>query len=35
LLMIFWMVPLYTFFDIPSYNRPEGYTPKTGRPEVR
>jgi peptidoglycan/LPS O-acetylase OafA/YrhL len=26
LLMIFWMVPLYTFFDIPSYNRPEGYT---------
>jgi peptidoglycan/LPS O-acetylase OafA/YrhL len=26
LLMVFWMVPLYTFFDIPSYNRPEGYT---------
>jgi peptidoglycan/LPS O-acetylase OafA/YrhL len=26
LFMIFWMVPLYTFFDIPSYNRPEGYT---------
>ncbi|MDR1342184.1 MAG: acyltransferase [Prevotellaceae bacterium] len=26
LLMVFWMVPLYTFFDIPVYNRPEGYT---------
>jgi peptidoglycan/LPS O-acetylase OafA/YrhL len=26
LLMVFWIVPLYTFFDIPSYNRPERYT---------
>jgi peptidoglycan/LPS O-acetylase OafA/YrhL len=26
LLMVFWMVPLYTLFDIPAYNRPEGYT---------
>jgi peptidoglycan/LPS O-acetylase OafA/YrhL len=26
LLMVFWMVPLYTFFDLPAYNRPEGYT---------
>jgi peptidoglycan/LPS O-acetylase OafA/YrhL len=26
LLMVFWMVPLYTLFDIPVYNRPEGYT---------
>jgi hypothetical protein len=26
LLMIFWMVPLYTFFGIPAYNRPETYT---------
>jgi hypothetical protein len=26
LFMLFWMVPLYTFFDISSYNRPEGYT---------
>jgi peptidoglycan/LPS O-acetylase OafA/YrhL len=26
LLIVFWMVPLYTFFDIPMYNRPEGYT---------
>jgi hypothetical protein len=25
-LMVLWMVPLYTFFDIPAYNRPEGYT---------
>jgi peptidoglycan/LPS O-acetylase OafA/YrhL len=26
LLSIFWMVPLYTLFDIPAYNRPEGFT---------
>jgi surface polysaccharide O-acyltransferase-like enzyme len=26
LLMVFWTVPLYTLFDIPSYNRPAGYT---------
>ncbi|MDR1303661.1 MAG: acyltransferase [Verrucomicrobiales bacterium] len=26
LLMVFWMVPLYTLFDIPAYHRPEGYT---------
>jgi peptidoglycan/LPS O-acetylase OafA/YrhL len=26
LLAVFWMVPLYTFFDIPAYNRPEGFT---------
>jgi hypothetical protein len=26
LVMIFWMVPLYTLFDIPAYNRPEGFT---------
>jgi peptidoglycan/LPS O-acetylase OafA/YrhL len=26
LLMVFWMVPLYTLFDIPAYNRPETYT---------
>jgi peptidoglycan/LPS O-acetylase OafA/YrhL len=26
LLTVFWMVPLYTLFDIPAYNRPEGYT---------
>jgi peptidoglycan/LPS O-acetylase OafA/YrhL len=25
-LMVFWMVPLYTFFDLPAYNRPEGLT---------
>ncbi|MDR1921357.1 MAG: acyltransferase [Candidatus Adiutrix sp.] len=25
-LMVFWMVPLYTFFDLPAYNRPEGFT---------
>jgi hypothetical protein len=24
--MIFWMVPLYTLFDLPAYNRPEGFT---------
>jgi peptidoglycan/LPS O-acetylase OafA/YrhL len=26
LLMVFWMVPLYTLFDIPVYNRPEGFS---------
>jgi peptidoglycan/LPS O-acetylase OafA/YrhL len=26
LLMAFWLVPLYTIFDIPAYNRPAGYT---------
>jgi hypothetical protein len=26
LLIVFWMVPLYTLFDIPTYNRPEGFT---------
>jgi peptidoglycan/LPS O-acetylase OafA/YrhL len=25
LLTVVWMVPLYTLFDIPVYNRPEGY----------
>jgi peptidoglycan/LPS O-acetylase OafA/YrhL len=24
--MVFWMVPLYTLFDIPVYNRPAGFT---------
>ncbi|MDR1166538.1 MAG: acyltransferase, partial [Deltaproteobacteria bacterium] len=26
LVLVFWMAPLYTFFDIPAYYRPEGYT---------
>ncbi|MDR1296445.1 MAG: acyltransferase [Deltaproteobacteria bacterium] len=26
LLSVFWMVPLYTLFDIPAYNRPKGFT---------
>jgi peptidoglycan/LPS O-acetylase OafA/YrhL len=26
LLSVFWMAPLYTFFDIPAYNRPEGFS---------
>ncbi|MDR1148860.1 MAG: acyltransferase, partial [Spirochaetaceae bacterium] len=26
LLTVFWMVPLYTLFDIPAFNRPETYT---------
>jgi hypothetical protein len=25
-LMAFWMVPLYTLFDLPAYNRPERFT---------
>jgi hypothetical protein len=25
LLMVFWMAPLYTLFDIPAYNRPAGF----------
>ncbi|MDR0827181.1 MAG: acyltransferase [Desulfovibrio sp.] len=25
-LMVFWMVPLYTLFDLPAYNRPAGFT---------
>ncbi|MDR3319557.1 MAG: acyltransferase [Desulfovibrio sp.] len=25
-LTVFWMVPLYTFFDLPAFNRPEGFT---------
>ena len=26
LLTVFWMVPLYTFLDIPAYNKPAGHT---------